>query len=482
MANLIEKYPVPLILKKILMDGLSGELEVSTKDFNKKLFFSRGMLEFAASDLVQDRLGEMLVKKGKLTREHLVMLNRMMEKSGQKFGKLLIKYRMFNKQDVFIALHDQVTAIALSVFLLASGEWTFKKGSPRIPGNQKFEIHLPQLIIEGGKKISDFSFYINRFNFRCPVALPIPEALGQILSADMIRFYVKLTKCQAITSEQIQDLSGMPEKMFWRRVSTLYLLNLLDFTEFRVDSKFQQNVDTLEDIHDMLKAGTLDHYQLLELKDTASVSDVKEKYFAFTKKYNPDAISAAPGSQAGETAGFVMEKAKQAYKILIDEKKKKLYDTGEFQLKKAASTQEKNEVDRKDMKRKAREYYLLAQNLYEENRYYEAARLLDEAVKMDDSRSSYYLLLGLCQSQLPEYRPFAEKHLKKAAEMEPWNADPVFYLGKLYLSEGLVKKAERCFEQALDINMEHTMAGEMISTLQKRLKKKSGFSLFGKKS
>ena len=224
MANLIKKYPVSLIFKKILKDNLSGELVVKGDNFTKKLLFLKGELQFGSSDLIQERLGEILYMKGTLTREQFIMLHKMKEKTGSKLGKLLVAHRILNKQELFKALQDQVKAIAVSIFSLTSGEWTFTTGLPSIPSEQKFRISLPKLVIDGSQNILDFSYYKKRFNFRAPITLPITETTGQFLSADDIRFYVKLTKCNSISSEQILSLMVVPEKTFWQRMSMLYLL------------------------------------------------------------------------------------------------------------------------------------------------------------------------------------------------------------------------------------------------------------------
>jgi tetratricopeptide (TPR) repeat protein len=263
----------------------------------------------------------------------------------------------------------------------------------------------------------------------------------------------------------------IPEKVYWQRVSYMYLLNVIDFTEFRIDSEHQKDVEFIAYLHDRLKANSMDHYELLELKDTASVSEARDKYFSFSKRYEPMAREAPPDSQTRVKIDFVLEKAQQAIDMLGDEDKKKAYDTGKQQR----VTLESFNIQKEKIQ-KARKLYLNAHSLYEEKKYQEAVHLLDEAIKLDSDRSPYYLLLGLSQSRIPSLRPVAEKNLQKAAEMEPWNADPVFYLGQLYWLEDMCKKAEKCFRKALEINMEHTLAAKMIRKIEKTSKKKPLFS------
>jgi len=275
---------------------------------------------------------------------------------------------------------------------------------------------------------------------------------------------------------------GLPEIDFWRHLTLFYLLNLLDFTDFRVDRQFNQNLELLNDLHRRLKADAIDHYQLLELRNTESVSEAKDKYFSFTRKYDPESLNAPPDSQAAQKAAFVVEKATQAYETLTSEEKKKAYDTGYHTGMDAEATAPgKEDMDRKLHGQKARTLYLKAHSLYEEKKFHEAVRFLEEAVQLDPEHASYFMLLGLCQMRIPEYRPYAEKNLLRVAKLEPWNADPVFYLGQLYWAEHLYKKAEKCYRKALQINMEHTMAARMVSEIEEKFKKKSMFSLFGKK-
>jgi tetratricopeptide (TPR) repeat protein len=472
MANLVKKYPVPLLFKKVLKDNLSGILVVKGENFTKKLYFSKQELQFASSDLAQERLGEILYTRGKLSREQFIVLHKMADNTNDKMGKLLVQQHILDRQGLFAALQDQVKTIAVSTFSMASGEWTFTVEKPKIPNNQKFKINLAELIIEGSQNILDFSYYKKRFNLRAPITLPIPEHVGQSLSPDDIRFYVKLSKCNNISSEQIQSLMDIPEKLFWQRISYMYLLNIIDFTEFRIDSEHQKDVEFIAYLHDRLKANSIDHYELLALKDTASVNDARDKYFSFSKRYDSMAQEAPPDSQTREKIDFVLEKAQEAFDVLGDEDKKKAYDTGKQQR----VTLETFNIQKEKIQ-KARKLYLKAHSLYEDKKFHEVVHLLEEAIKLDSGRSSYYLLLGLSQSRIPSIRPLAEKNLQKAAEMEPWNADPVFYLGQLYWVENMFKKAEECYRKALEINMEHTLAAKMIRKIEKTSKKRPLFSI-----
>lgn len=504
MANLIKKYPVPLLFKKALKDGLTGELIIKGEGFTKTLYFLKGHLHYATSTLKEDWLSEILFRKKKIQREQYIALNKIMQTTKAKYGKLLVQNKILTRQELFFALQGQTRTIAISTFKLTSGEWTFTvKKKLQIPSNPKFEIEIPGLISEAVKSMKDFAYFKHRYTFRTPVTLPIDEETGKLMNPDEIRFYVKLTKCQTITCEQVFIMMEIEENAFWRFVAKMYLLNVLDFAEFRVDSKVNENIEYITDLHEKLRSDSMSLYDVLQLRDTASIIDVQQKYFSFSKNLSPEKMHTAPDSAVKEKADFVFGKVQEAFDTLGDEKKKKAYDTGllekkkvEEALQKAQESARKKEQEEEEKRKeeqhridqmrqnnlqKARTFYLRANALYEQARYQEAARIMDEAVRLDGSRASYFLLLGLSQAQIPSLRPYAEKNLKKVAEMEPWNADPYFHLGKMYWAEKLQKKAETYFRKALELNMEHTMAGKMVRKIEKYTGKKQLFSLFGKK-
>jgi len=130
----------------------------------------------------------------------------------------------------------------------------------------------------------------------------------------------------------------------------------------------------------------------------------------------------------------------------------------------------------------AEEYYKRGRALYERMDLHTAAHVLKEAIKLDPNRSSYYYQLGLVLSTLSQARKEhkhhkgchvtcrlggflarnqrvrreAERHLLKAAELDPSNPEIKLKLGTLYKEASLDQKAQQYFYEALmlDANCE----------------------------
>lgn len=486
MANLIKKYPVPLIYKKILKDQLSGQLIVTSGDTRREVFFVNGRLAFAASTNGEERLGEILISMGIINHPQLdKVLDIKKNPHYQKFriGELLVKAKKLDKRDFYFALKAQVQKIAVSTFPLKEGEWRFIVKSPKIPNPQSFKFKLPEIIPEGVKKLEDLSYFRKKFYYRAPVTTTTSDSVLDFLTADEKMLYADLTSFPNTSTEQIMaqlqvpDSSGPEERRFWRILILLYLLNVIDFVEFTIDEVQNKNVEEINDMHEKISQKRLNYYQLLGTENAAPVEEVKKSYLDFSRKYHPDRINAAPDSTVMMRANEVFAEINKAYEILSDKDKKSKYDARGYrdasELETAPADKGKN----------ARELYLKANRFYKAKRYFEAVSLLEQAVAIDNSRANYFLLLGLAQSKLPAMKKHAEKNLLKAHELEPWNADHLFSLGELYKSEKLMKKAENYFQKALAINMEHTLAGQAVQDLGKLFAppKKARFSLFKRK-
>ena len=287
-----------------------------------------------------------------------------------------------------------------------------------------------------------------------------------------------MTNFSNVSVKQIIFKQKIPENFFWRNIALLYLLSIVDFVEYTIDKELNKNIEEINDIYERIKSSKLDYYELFGVNNTASVNEIKKSYFSFSKKYHPDRLQVAPDSTVKKKANEVFAEINRAFEVLSRKDKKREYDFKGYKQKQKVRT----EVIPGQQSQKARALYLKANAFYKEKKYWEAAALLEDAVKRDVSKPSYFLLLGLCQAKSPETQKMAEKNLKKAAEMEPWNADPVFALGELYRSENFLKKAQVHFKQALELNMDHTLAGKAIKDLEIFYsKKKPRLSVFGKK-
>ncbi len=144
----IRDVPLPSILQDLHQRKASGALIVRRGDLEKSVYLKNGDIVFATSTDNNDRLGEMLVRAGLLSRQNLeAALKLYRENAGiKKIGAILVEKGFIGPRDLFAALKTQVKDILYSLFLLEDAEYRFEDRLP--PDVIQLQFNLPDLIVE----------------------------------------------------------------------------------------------------------------------------------------------------------------------------------------------------------------------------------------------------------------------------------------------------------------------------------------------
>lgn len=141
--------------------------------------------------------------------------------------------------------------------------------------------------------------------------------------------------------------------------------------------------------------------------------------------------------------------------------------------------------DKRNWAKAAEVKFRQGKTLYDKGRYQEAVVFLEEAVKFQGNKGQYFLLLALTQSKIPALRRKSEKNFLNSIRFESWNAEGHVGLGMLYKKEGLLIKAKKQFEKAINIDPDHRIAKREMDGVGKKKKKTLKdfltFEPFGKK-
>jgi curved DNA-binding protein CbpA len=475
MGKRIIESPVPFVLRKIFIEKSSGELRLKGDSFEKNLYFSEGNLCFAKTNVLHERLGEILFKIGKIDQTQFWDIHKLLSGQKDKIGNIMVKNNFLSQKDLYFGLIYQVRVIALSTFSLTSGEWEFSSAIPDIPEDSKFKIELPVIFIEGVQRFKSLSLFKSNFFYRSLLPKPISTEMKSFFSSTEIDFFNKLGSYSPAQAGQVAAQMNVPDEIYWQKLMLFFLLNILEFTDIAVDKETSKNFDELIVLYEKLKMKEIDYYELFNLKNTAIFNEIKDVYYQYAKKFHPDRFGDAPDPELREKANFVFASINKAFEILSNEEKRREYDTKGYKEIQNMDKISENLIE------KANLYYRKAKTLYSQQRFREAYGLLEEAVRNDASKASYFLLLGMSQSNIPTLRRVAEKNFQKVVEMEPWNAEPLVALGLLFLAEKLDKRAEGFFRKALAIDPDHEVALSKIVELTPGNKKQSMFSVFKKK-
>ena len=118
----------------------------------KAIYLKDGQIVFASSNLERDRLGDMLLKAGKLSYQQHEESVKILKTTGKRLGAVLVEIGFLTPKGLFEGLKYQVLEILYSLFLWKEGRYRFAAGElPRqvIP----LEIELVTLLTEAIKRI-----------------------------------------------------------------------------------------------------------------------------------------------------------------------------------------------------------------------------------------------------------------------------------------------------------------------------------------
>jgi curved DNA-binding protein CbpA len=207
---------------------------------------------------------------------------------------------------------------------------------------------------------------------------------------------------------------------------------------------------------------TMDYYQILNISEGSSPYQIKLSYFRLTREYHPGCFSKDLPSDIKAKIEDVFGHITRAYDTLGDEKKKQEYDS-----KRDTSPV----LVGKELEKKADIKYRQGRTLYNQERYDEALKLLEEAVRLKKNKGIYFLVLAKAKSKVPPFHKKAEEAFQKAIKLEPSNPEFYVELGTYYKEEGFFDKAKKQFKKVLEIDPENKIALEELGLTGKPKKK-----------
>jgi predicted Ser/Thr protein kinase len=125
-GSLSEKS-LPSVLRGLAARRESGILHLSKDDVSKRIFFRDGTVVFVGSDDDEERLGEVLVRAGKMKRSDLDLALQVMKETGESLGKTIVEMGFFSAEELKEQAVERMRTVAYSLFGWPEGQYHFEE-------------------------------------------------------------------------------------------------------------------------------------------------------------------------------------------------------------------------------------------------------------------------------------------------------------------------------------------------------------------
>jgi Domain of unknown function (DUF4388) len=156
---------LPDILEFLRISRKTGILVLKNGGIKKGLHVKDGNIIFATSNVPEERLGDMLLKQGRIRKEDYERSVSMLG-SKKRQGRILVEIGAITPKELWQGVQDQVREIVFSIYNWDRGKFLFSQRE--LPGKENItaDVNIWELIIDGIRGIKEPKVILSKFPSR----------------------------------------------------------------------------------------------------------------------------------------------------------------------------------------------------------------------------------------------------------------------------------------------------------------------------
>lgn len=510
--------PLAELLTEISQVGFDGSLRLANEARKVIVYFNKGDVVFAVSNLKQHRLAQIILADKGLNKQIPVQY---LNGAGDiEIAKNLMDNGIFSKAEIDALFNRQIREILRSVLDWVEGEWVFSPLA-RIKESLQYKVDIYTLLIEYARNIPKenvirhFRSFTETFGVR--PSMPVHVNMLPKESFVLSRFENSFIKV-----EEVKMLSGLSDIETLQILYTLWLGGFLYRQNWKSAFSDRKISDILsarlilkkeEDLPPPVEAETVkpkplplppppeeikpkeepakpvdpkivleeylartekatNHYETLDIELKSAAADIKKAYFSFAKQFHPDLYHRNTEPALHQRIQSAFTKVAHAYDALRVETTREVYD---FKLRKEMADTENVKSDKTasaatvDLRAQARyasESFEQGFSLLMDEYYEESMPYLARAVHLAQDNSRYHAFYGKALSYDEKQRYKAEAEMQLAIKLDPKNSIYRIILAEFFIQYGLVKRAEGELKRLLAFAPDNREALALLDSLQ----------------
>jgi len=494
LAGELSDVAFPALLHHLHGLRATGVLHLVSGKKKKAIVLRDGRPVAVKSNLVNECLGNLLVRMGQISPDDMAESLRRVKRGEGLQGDILVAMQLLSVEDVAVALVAQAEEKLFEIFEWPSGSFRWESGARLEGGNALApEKSAANMILDGVRQ-------------RVPIAQvdAFLEARGQLFAAQGESPFYRFQEIDLDPGEQLllraldgtmrlRDLGGQGESI--RR--TLYGLFVTEMLELREQPSPTPSVaaphsaSPVRTLH--VVEGSEDpaeselrtelaqmaarlrgknYFEVLGVPESVSDDGVRRAYVELAKKTHPDRYSSASDAVrrlSEEIFGLVSK----AHETLSESRRRNEYLLEQRRGQRAAA-----ELEEGQRAVQAELQFQQGEVKLKRRDFAGALECFKWAVKLYPEEGEYHAHLGwakyLAEPNDRSVLKEALENVKKGAKLAPDREKPYLFLGRLYQAAGRADIAEKMFARCVQIKSDCVEALRELRLMHMRREKEKG--------
>lgn len=466
----------------------TGVLELRQGSTIRNIYIRNGNMIFATSNLDADRIGNILLKEGKMTQEQFDRADARKKKTNERYIQILVDTGCMKPADLIPTIELQANRIIESLFEIQQADFVFRESPLPAEAAVTLQISAADLIYRELKKTADEDLVTAYLLDRTVDFSATPLNLFQEIRLDSGDRTLLSYVDGKTTVRDIIRLSSMDNRQAMRSLYALIEARILETKSAGeppqaiapeeignpIDETFGGLIDRIDETE--LRFRQSNHYDILGIDASASADEIKKAYYRAAREYHPDRHFSLPEDVKGKLLN-IFNGITRAYLTLKDYEKRREYDasvrvkTSDNVAERPASAAEETpqgepirqhtdagagDTGKSDI---ARSNFDEGKSEFRKGRFEEAAHFFATAIYFDTLHPEYHYYYGLCFAKTGKPKE-ALQSLHRALELSPNIPDILAEAGHIYLTLSCPVRARGLFDKALRLQPAHKRAAE----------------------
>jgi hypothetical protein len=144
-----------MLLARMFAQGATGRIGFRRDEVETVVYFDRGRPVFASSNEPRDRMGELLLREGKITASQLERCQAVVAESGRRMGEILVDFGYLKRRELLPAVRRHVEDLVYSLFGWERGAYAITIDPQPSAERIRLSRHPAALILEGIRRKLD---------------------------------------------------------------------------------------------------------------------------------------------------------------------------------------------------------------------------------------------------------------------------------------------------------------------------------------